>query len=157
MKSMIELNMGRTLKNVQVEFVNIGETESNTKAGKTVDGMIAEFNEKHMSKSPHKLALDGGYPTIFRHCDNKLEYYKGERNADELYKWFTSKCTTINDTNTNNNTKNSKGGASNKKNKTNNKKRMTNNRSNLGRTGSYRIFNKTKNNRTRRNRGWFFL
>jgi hypothetical protein len=38
------------------------------------------------------LALQGGYPTIFRHCGNKIEYYDGPRTSDELWKWFKSGC-----------------------------------------------------------------
>ena len=92
MKQYIRLNMGRKFKNVQIEFVEIGDTEQNKKTGKTVDGMIGEFNDKHMSNSTEKLALDGGYPTVFKHCNGKLEYYKGERSAQALYKWAMSSC-----------------------------------------------------------------
>lgn len=92
MKRYIKLNMGRKFKNVEIEFIEIGDTEANKKAGKTVDGMIGEFNNKHMSASSDKLALDGGYPTVFKYCNGKLEYYKGERTADALYKWSMSDC-----------------------------------------------------------------
>lgn len=92
MKRYIKLNMGRKFKNVEIEFIEIGDTEANKKAGKTVDGMIGEFNNTHMSASSDKLALDGGYPTVFKYCNGKLEYYKGERSADALYKWSMSSC-----------------------------------------------------------------
>jgi len=92
LKNMIKHNMGRSLKNVHIEFVEIGDTEENKSIGKTVDNMIHDFNNKHMSNSPTKLALDGGYPTVFKHCNGKLEYYKGERNAAALYKWYTAGC-----------------------------------------------------------------
>lgn len=92
LKNMIKHNMGRSLKNVHIEFVEIGDTEENKSIGKTVDNMIHDFNNKHMSNSPTKLALDGGYPTVFKHCHGKLEYYKGERNAAALYKWYTAGC-----------------------------------------------------------------
>lgn len=92
LKNMVKHQIGRTLKNIDIEFVEIGDTEKNKASGKTVDGMIAEFNAKHMSKSAKKLALDGGYPTVFKHCHGKLEYYKGERSAKALYKWYTAGC-----------------------------------------------------------------
>ena len=140
MKRYIKLNMGRKFKNVQIEFVEIGDTEANKKAGKTVDGMIEEFNNKHMSASSEKLALDGGYPTVFKYCNCKLEYYKGERTADALYKWSMSDCS--NDEADMNNKPRWKGGAkSHKKSK----------------TWYSRMRNKlwgNKHNKTRKNR-WF--
>lgn len=87
MKRFIKMNMGRKLKNVRVEFVEIGDTEKNKAAGKTVEGMIAEFNQKHNSDLKSE-----GFPTIFKHCDGKLEYYTGERTAKPLYKWYMSSC-----------------------------------------------------------------
>ena len=92
MKNMINHQMGRSLKNIDIEYVEIGDTEQNKAAGKNVDGMIAEFNAKHMSKSAEKLALDGGYPTVFKHCHGKLEYYKGPRTAKDLFTWYMAGC-----------------------------------------------------------------
>jgi hypothetical protein len=51
--------------------------------------MIEKFNGKHMSNSPDKLALDGGYPTIFKLHKGKLEYYTGSRDAKSLFQWYT--------------------------------------------------------------------
>ncbi len=92
MQNMIKHNMGRSLKHLDIEFVEIGDTKENKAAGKTVDGLLKEFNKKHMSKSVEKLALDGGYPTIFKYCHGKLEYYKGERTAKEIYDWTMLGC-----------------------------------------------------------------
>jgi thiol-disulfide isomerase/thioredoxin len=88
LKSKIQQEIGRSIKDIAVVFVEIGDTEENKIAGKTVDGMISEYNNKHASN----LALQGGYPTIFRHCGNKIEYYDGPRTSDELWKWFKSGC-----------------------------------------------------------------
>lgn len=92
MKRFIKMNMGRMLKNVQVEFVEIGDTNANKKAGKTVDNMIEEFNTKHLVQYTEKLASDG-FPTVFKLCDGKLEYYKEpNRTAEAMYKWAMSGC-----------------------------------------------------------------
>lgn len=88
MKNKIRSNMD--LKNTIVEFVEIGDTEKNKQNGKTVDIMVDQFNRKHMYKSNQKLALDGGYPTLFKLHNGRLEYYKGDRNADSMYNWYTS-------------------------------------------------------------------
>jgi thiol-disulfide isomerase/thioredoxin len=88
MKNKIRSNMD--FKNTIVEFVEIGDTEKNKQSGKTVDNMINQFNRKHMYKSNQKLALDGGYPTLFKLHNGRLEYYKGDRNADSMYNWYTS-------------------------------------------------------------------
>jgi thiol-disulfide isomerase/thioredoxin len=92
MKRQIKLNMGRVIKNVQIQFFEMGDTEVNKKKGITVDKMIADFNEKHLSNNPIKLALQGGYPTLFRYCNGKLEYYEGERNAKAMWAWYKSAC-----------------------------------------------------------------
>lgn len=92
MKKVIRLHMGRTLKNVQIQFFEMGDTETNKQRNLTVDAMIADFNDKHLSNNPKKLAVQGGYPTLFRLCDGKLEYYEGERNANAMWSWYKSVC-----------------------------------------------------------------
>lgn len=92
MKRQIKLNMGRVIKNVEIQFFEMGDTEANKKKGLTVDKMIADFNDKHLSNNPIKLALQGGYPTLFRYCNGKLEYYEGERNAQAMWAWYKSAC-----------------------------------------------------------------
>jgi len=92
MKRYIRLNMGRMMKNVEVKFFEFGDTKANKKKGLTVDSLIAKFNQDHLENSPSKLALQGGYPTLFRYCDGKLEYYEGERNAQAMWKWYKSAC-----------------------------------------------------------------
>lgn len=89
MKKLIKTDMGRNLKNTSIEFIDIGDTDENRHSGKTVDIMLEEFNKEHMSNSEQKLELDGGYPTVFKIHNGELEYYKGDRNAEEMYKWFT--------------------------------------------------------------------
>jgi hypothetical protein len=92
MKRMIKMNMGRQLKNVDVEFVEIGETDKTKSEGKTLESMLAAFNESHVMHNNEKVALNGGFPTLFRICDNHIEYYQGERRAEPMYKWYMSKC-----------------------------------------------------------------
>jgi thiol-disulfide isomerase/thioredoxin len=94
MKKQIQLQMGRIIKNIKIQFFEIGDTEANKKKGLTVDKMISDFNEKHLANNPSKLALQGGYPTLFRYCNGKLEYYQGERNAQAMWAWYKSACET---------------------------------------------------------------
>ena len=96
MKRDIKLQIGRSLHNVHVEFVEIGDTEKNKAKGLTVDGMIEKFN--NMKKSNVPLKSDG-YPTLFKLKNGLLEYYTGPRTASSMYSWYTqgvsSKRTTI--------------------------------------------------------------
>ena len=91
MKKQIKLNMGRALKNVNIEFVEFGDTEENKKMGKQIDSMIDEFNQKYGNTMNQKLS-HSGFPTIFKLCNNKIEYYNGERISDKMYKWSISGC-----------------------------------------------------------------
>jgi thiol-disulfide isomerase/thioredoxin len=92
MKRFIKLNMGRNLKNVDVEFVEIGETNKTKEEGKDINHLLRDFNESHLSHSEEKLALQNGFPTLFKICGGRLEYYNGERKAESIYKWGIAKC-----------------------------------------------------------------
>ena len=83
--------MGRSLKNVEFEFSEMGDTEDNQKKNISVDQLVEEFNKKHFPNGDKGVASDG-FPTIFKICRKKIEYYSGQRNATEMYKWVTQKC-----------------------------------------------------------------
>lgn len=68
--------------NVKYEFYEIEETNQ--------DDGIQKVNDKYLKNSTTKLTLQGGYPTIFKIVDGKLEYYNGERDCNSLQAWFTS-------------------------------------------------------------------
>lgn len=87
MKNDMKLAMGRSLKNVHIEFVEIGDTPKNKAKGLTVEGMITKYNGKHLVKSPEKLKSDG-YPTLFKVLNGKLTYYPGSRDASSMYTWY---------------------------------------------------------------------
>jgi hypothetical protein len=153
MKRLLKMNMGRDLKHVVVEFVDIGDTEENKKRGKTVDKMIEEFNEQHMSDHEHKLELDGGYPTIFKLGGGNLEYYKGDRNAKDMHKWVVDGHTPKNESPV------AKHGGSNNKDK--NKNKRSNKLSHFRKTHRGKtflsIFDCAKpKGKTQKKRGWFF-
>lgn len=93
MKNDMKLAMGRSLKNVHVEFVEIGDTPKNKAKGLTVEGMITKYNGKHLPNSVEKLKGDG-YPTLFKLLNGKLEYYTGNRDAKSMYTWYMSGVTT---------------------------------------------------------------
>jgi thiol-disulfide isomerase/thioredoxin len=87
MKNDMKMAMGRSLKNVHIEFVEIGDTPKNKAKGLTVEGMITKYNGKHLSNSVEKLKSDG-YPTLFKVLNGKLEYYSGNRDAKSIYTWY---------------------------------------------------------------------
>lgn len=92
MVQMIKMNRGRSLKNVHFEIKNIGDTAENKKRGLTVDKMLAELNMHYFPNGEQTVAINGGFPTLFKICGKKLEYYQGERKAKAMYKWFTTDC-----------------------------------------------------------------
>jgi|TARA_B100002019_G_C21210446_1_gene569101 thiol-disulfide isomerase/thioredoxin len=83
MKTMIKQNIGRTLKNVSFHIEEIKDSE-------TIDikELINTFNEKQFPTGKNSITYDG-FPTIFKVCKNKVDYYQGNKDANELYKWFT--------------------------------------------------------------------
>jgi thiol-disulfide isomerase/thioredoxin len=87
MKNDMKLAMGRSLKNVHIEFVEIGDTPKNKSKGLTVEGMMSKYNGKHLANSAEKLKSDG-YPTLFKVLNGKLTYYPGARDASSMYKWY---------------------------------------------------------------------
>ena len=92
MKRMFESNMGRLLKNVKIQFFEFGDTEENKQKGKSVDSMVADFNNTYLANSNQKLAANG-FPTLFRYCNGKLDYYNGQyRTAEDLWEWYKSAC-----------------------------------------------------------------
>jgi thiol-disulfide isomerase/thioredoxin len=53
------------------------------------DGPISTINSNYLVNSNQKLQASG-YPTIFKICDNQLEYYQGEREPEPMKQWFIS-------------------------------------------------------------------
>lgn len=91
MKNKIKTNMGRSLKNVDFEFSEMGDTQENQQKNISVDQLVEEFNKKHFPNGDKQVNTDG-FPTIFKICRKKIEYYSGPRTANEMYKWATKNC-----------------------------------------------------------------
>ena len=91
MKDMIKLNSGRSLKNVEFQIHEMGETAENDMRNITLQQQIDDFNYKHFPNGDKKVASDG-FPTLFKICRKRIEYYNGPRMAKELYSWYTKKC-----------------------------------------------------------------
>lgn len=49
---------------------------------------VDNVNELYLNGSNKKLALQGGYPTIFKIINGNIEYYSGDRKAEAMQKWF---------------------------------------------------------------------
>ena len=88
MKNIMKYEMGRSIKDHNINIIEIGDTKENKKMGKTVDAMVAEFNKTHLTN----LAINGGYPTIFKLCNGKMEYFDGPRTSHEIWKWVKESC-----------------------------------------------------------------
>ena len=91
MKDMIKLNTGRSLKNVEFQIYEMGETAENDMRNISLQQQIDDFNKKYFPNGDQRVSGDG-FPTIFKICRKKIEYYNGPRTAQELYDWFTKKC-----------------------------------------------------------------
>lgn len=52
------------------------------------DNLILDINNKYLNSSINKLALQEGYPTIFKIENGGVNYYNGQRDADSMIKWF---------------------------------------------------------------------
>lgn len=75
-------NLKRDLgENKKIEFVDDIEQKNEADRVNTVNG-------KYLKKSPLKLSLQGGYPTIFKIKNGKLSYFNGERTYDAMKRWF---------------------------------------------------------------------
>lgn len=55
-----------------------------------------DINARYLMNSSEKLELQGGYPTIFKINNGRLEYYNGARDAKKMYRWFTANRTRFN-------------------------------------------------------------
>jgi len=88
-KKLKETMKHKRIDDTNVIFKEIGDTKENKKKGLAVDALIENFNKKNrVNLEPIKI--DGGFPTIFKIYNGKLEYYKGERNAESILKWASS-------------------------------------------------------------------
>ena len=66
--------------NRRVVFVEIEQANQ--------DAEIEDTNNKYLINSINKLALQEGYPTIFRIENGNVDYYNGQRDADAMRRWF---------------------------------------------------------------------
>ena len=62
------------------EFSEIEQTHEST--------LLPAVNEKYLKKSPVKVQLQGGYPTVFKIKGGKLSYFEGNRTFEEMRNWF---------------------------------------------------------------------
>ena len=62
-----------------IEFVEI--EQKNEAVG------MNDINNKYLKKSPVKLSLQGGYPTIFKIKNGGISYFNGNRVLDDMKQW----------------------------------------------------------------------
>ena len=71
-------NMKNKIANKKnVEFADIEAQE--------MDEKLNMLNARDLSE---KVVIQGGFPTLFKIREGKVEYYAGERSADAMYKWY---------------------------------------------------------------------
>jgi thiol-disulfide isomerase/thioredoxin len=68
--------------NTEYKFVDIEQS-------KQADG-IARVNRLYLADTGHQLAIQGGFPTLFKITDGTLEYYNGPRRYLEMLRWYMS-------------------------------------------------------------------
>ena len=64
----------------QINYIEIEQSVEQSKVDKV--------NKIYLHGSDKKLALQGGYPTIFKVINGNIEYYGGPRKAEAMQKWF---------------------------------------------------------------------
>ena len=89
LKNMFRHHAGRSLKNVTIDHHDFEDSEDQKMQGHFVDKELEKYNRTHLEHSNVKVALQGGFPTIFRVLNGQLEYYNGERVAPSLFSWFS--------------------------------------------------------------------
>lgn len=52
-----------------------------------VETGLSILNEKYLHDSDQKVAIQGGYPTIFKIVNGKIDYYDGPREVSPMFKW----------------------------------------------------------------------
>ena len=48
---------------------------------------LQQMNNQFLGGSDQRVELQGGFPTLFKIKNNKVEYYGGERTADAMFNW----------------------------------------------------------------------
>jgi hypothetical protein len=74
-------NIQRKDKEGDVIFEEIEQSQEHDK--------LPNINRKHV-KHGEPVAVQGGYPTLFKIRNNNVQYYNGERKADAMEKWYTN-------------------------------------------------------------------
>jgi len=52
-----------------------------------VETGLSTLNQTYLSNSDAKVAVQDGYPTIFKIVNNKIHYYEGPRELAPMLKW----------------------------------------------------------------------
>ena len=66
----------------EIRYIEIEQSAEQSK--------VDEVNKKYLQNSATKLALQGGYPTIFKIVNGNIEYYPENtpRQVEAMQKWF---------------------------------------------------------------------
>ncbi len=79
----VKTRMEPYVNNGSIVFEEIEQSEENSK--------LPLINNSYLMDSNDKLAVQGGYPTIFCIRKKSVEYYHGARDENGIYEWSMSK------------------------------------------------------------------
>jgi hypothetical protein len=82
------IKMKKYIRKLSKNNSNVSYVFNEIKSGDTEQTLINKINEKYLSNSENKLAIQGGYPTLFKIKDNILSYFEGSRTLDNLIKFY---------------------------------------------------------------------
>ena len=88
MKHNIQHAFGRSIKNVDLEYYDFEDSEARKQKGHFIENELKDYNMKFLPNSEEKVALQGGFPTLFKLLDGKLEYFEGNRQANDMMSWY---------------------------------------------------------------------
>ncbi len=89
MKKDLQFAFGRSIKKTDLSYYDFEDSEQRKQQGHFIEKEIDDYNAMFLANSDVKLAIHGGFPTIFKLLDGKIEYYEGNRDAKSMISWFT--------------------------------------------------------------------
>ena len=89
MKKEMEYAFGRSIKKTDLSYYDFEDSEHRKRQGHFIEKGIDDYNNTFLAHNDIKLAVHGGFPTIFKLLDGKLEYYEGNRDAKSMMSWFS--------------------------------------------------------------------
>lgn len=82
-------NMAKDWEDLKNYLANQGNTFEIVEIEQTQESnLIPTINKKFLKKSPVKVSLQGGYPTLFKIKGGNVSYFQGNRTFEEMRQWY---------------------------------------------------------------------